>query len=56
MLDLMAADATVSFRPTGNSMTPLIRSRALVTVAPTDPARIEPGDHRLMAAVRGRQE
>ncbi|WP_433044475.1 S24 family peptidase [Dactylosporangium sp. CS-033363] len=48
MLDLMAtrvaAGATVEFRPTGNSMTPLIRSRALVTVAPAEPARVEPGD------------
>ncbi|MGI5242559.1 S24 family peptidase [Dactylosporangium sp. CA-139066] len=48
MLDLMAArvagGATVQFRPTGNSMTPLIRSRALVTVAPADPAAVEPGD------------
>ncbi|WP_432972261.1 S24 family peptidase [Dactylosporangium sp. CA-233914] len=48
MLDLMAARVaageTVRFRPTGNSMTPLIRSRALVTVEPVDPARVEPGD------------
>nr|BFE56986.1 hypothetical protein GCM10020063_015120 [Dactylosporangium thailandense] len=48
MLDLMAtrvaAGATVRFRPTGNSMTPLIRSRALVTVAPVHPAAVERGD------------
>jgi|SRR5687767_2986198 hypothetical protein len=48
MLDLMAArvagGATVRFRPTGSSMTPLIRSRALVTVVPADPAAVEPGD------------
>jgi hypothetical protein len=48
MLDAMAArvaaGATVAFRPTGNSMGPLIRSRQLVTVAPVEPSRVQVGD------------
>jgi hypothetical protein len=48
MLDAMAArvaaGATVEFRPTGNSMGPLIRSRQLVTVAPVEPSRVQVGD------------
>ncbi|MEV6241387.1 hypothetical protein [Lentzea sp. NPDC051838] len=48
MLDGMAAEVAagrqVEFRPTGNSMVPLIRSRQLVTVAPVDPAAVEVGD------------
>lgn len=40
----VAAGDTVSFRPTGSSMVPLIRSRQLVTVAPCDPAKVEVGD------------
>ena len=40
----VAAGATVDFRPTGNSMVPLIRSRQQVTVAPVDPAAVETGD------------
>jgi hypothetical protein len=40
----VAAGATVSFRPTGSSMVPLIRSRQLVTVAPVDPRAVEVGD------------
>ena len=34
----------MEFRPSGSSMVPLIRSRQLVTVAPVDPALVEPGD------------
>lgn len=48
MLDLMAdrtgRGETVEFRPTGHSMTPLVRGRQLVRVAPVDPALVEPGD------------
>ncbi|GAB4057869.1 hypothetical protein GCM10028775_62850 [Catellatospora paridis] len=40
----VVAGATVRFRPTGNSMVPLIRSRDLVTVAPVDPAAVQVGD------------
>lgn len=40
----VAAGATVTFRPTGTSMIPLIRSRQPVTVAPVHPARLEVGD------------
>ncbi|GIH21591.1 hypothetical protein [Rugosimonospora africana] len=40
----VAAGVTVSFRPTGSSMVPLIRSRQLVTVAPVDPSAIDVGD------------
>lgn len=40
----VSAGATVEFRPTGSSMAPLIRSRQLVSVAPVDPSKVEPGD------------
>jgi hypothetical protein len=40
----VAAGATISFRPTGSSMVPLIRSRQLVTVAPVDAAKVAVGD------------
>jgi hypothetical protein len=44
MATRVAAGRTVEFRPTGNSMTPLIRSRALVRVVPVDPSTVERGD------------
>ncbi|MFE0463142.1 S26 family signal peptidase [Kitasatospora sp. NPDC058965] len=40
----VAAGATVEFRPTGNSMVPLIRSRDSVRVGPAEPAALEVGD------------
>ncbi|KJK50800.1 hypothetical protein UK23_09005 [Lentzea aerocolonigenes] len=40
----VARGETVRFRPTGNSMVPLIRSRQLVTVAPVDKATLAVGD------------
>jgi hypothetical protein len=40
----VAAGTQVSFRPTGSSMVPLIRSRQEVTVAPVDAALVERGD------------
>jgi hypothetical protein len=40
----VAAGATVTFRPSGSSMVPLIRSRQLVTVTPVKADRIEVGD------------
>ena len=40
----VAGGQTVSFRPVGNSMVPLIRSRQLVTVVPCDAAKVEVGD------------
>ncbi|MBA8950741.1 hypothetical protein ACFQU9_41815 [Actinomadura namibiensis] len=40
----VAAGGTVSFRPSGASMVPLIADRDLVTVAPVDPALLEVGD------------
>ncbi|MFE5208914.1 S24/S26 family peptidase [Streptomyces sp. NPDC056600] len=40
----VAGGATVTFRPSGASMTPLIRNRQQVVVAPVDPARVEVGD------------
>jgi hypothetical protein len=40
----VAAGATVTFRPTGSSMVPLIRSRQEVVVAPVDPTKLEVGD------------
>jgi hypothetical protein len=42
--DRVSAGEAVSFRPTGASMVPLIRSRELVTVVPCDPAKVEVGD------------
>lgn len=48
MLDGVAswveAGKIAEFRPSGSSMTPLIRSRQLVTVVPVDPSRVEAGD------------
>jgi len=35
---------TVTFRPTGNSMVPLIKNRDEVVVSPVDPTRVEVGD------------
>jgi phage repressor protein C with HTH and peptisase S24 domain len=40
----VAAGETVTFRPTGNSMVPLIHSRDEVVVSPVDPSLIEVGD------------
>lgn len=40
----VAAGSTVELRPSGSSMTPLIRSRQRVTVVPVDPAKLEVGD------------
>ena len=40
----VVAGETVTFRPTGSSMAPIIQSRDLVTVAPVDAERIEVGD------------
>ena len=40
----VADGETVTFRPTGNSMVPLIKSRDEVVVSPVDPTRVEVGD------------
>ena len=40
----VAEGETVTFRPTGNSMVPLIHSRDEVIVAPVDPHLISVGD------------
>ncbi len=40
----VAGGETVSFRPTGHSMVPLIHSRDEVVVCPVDPALVEVGD------------
>jgi len=40
----VAEGETVTFRPTGNSMVPLIHSRDEVVVAPVDPNLVEVGD------------
>jgi hypothetical protein len=48
----VTAGQTVRFRPRGNSMAPRIRHRQLVTVAPADPAALQPGDVAL-ARIRG---
>jgi hypothetical protein len=40
----VAGGATVTFRPSGSSMVPLIRSRQEVVVAPVDPSKLTIGD------------
>jgi hypothetical protein len=40
----VASGATVEFRPTGNSMVPLIQSRQNVRVEPVDATKVEVGD------------
>ncbi|MFD3533720.1 S26 family signal peptidase [Streptomyces sp. NPDC058664] len=42
--DRVAGGATVTFRPSGSSMVPLIRSRQQVVVVPVDPSKVEVGD------------
>ncbi len=49
----LRADERVECRPSGNSMTPIIKSRQLVTVSPVDPAAIRKGDV-VLAKVGGR--
>ncbi|MFE6843916.1 S26 family signal peptidase [Streptomyces sp. NPDC057686] len=44
LADRISRGETVEFRPTGDSMVPLIHSRRRVRVAPVDPALLEPGD------------
>lgn len=53
LLETLAAGRTVTIRPAGNSMLPLIRSRQEVTVAPAHPERLEVGDV-VLARVGGR--
>ncbi|MDQ0789800.1 S26 family signal peptidase [Streptomyces sp. B3I8] len=48
----VAGGATVTFRPSGSSMVPLIRSRQQVVVAPVDPSKLEVGDF-VLARVAG---
>ncbi|GGT25295.1 hypothetical protein GCM10010222_79070 [Streptomyces tanashiensis] len=40
----VAGGTAVTFRPSGSSMVPLIRSRQQVVVVPVDPAKLEVGD------------
>lgn len=40
----VAGGSTVTFRPSGSSMVPLIRSRQQVVVVPVDPSAVEVGD------------
>jgi hypothetical protein len=40
----VAAGETVQIRPRGSSMSPIINSRELVTIAPVDAAQVEVGD------------
>jgi hypothetical protein len=52
--DKLSAGETVTFRPRGNSMIPLIKSGQEVTVAPiTDAVKIEP-DSIVLCRVKGR--
>jgi hypothetical protein len=49
----LRAGGTVECRPTGNSMTPIIRSGQLVKIAPVNPATVGKGDV-VLAKVGGR--
>jgi hypothetical protein len=40
----VAEGETVTFRPTGNSMVPLVHSRDEVVVSPADPEQVEVSD------------
>lgn len=53
ILERLRAGASVTMRPVGNSMLPLIKSRQMVRVAPVDPARLAIGDV-VLARVGGR--
>jgi hypothetical protein len=44
LAERVAEGETLTFRPTGNSMVPLIHSRDEVVVSPVDPTRVEVGD------------
>lgn len=53
LIDKLKQGETVSFRPVGNSMTPRIKSKQLVTISPvSSPQEIEKGDV-LYCKVRG---
>lgn len=54
LIEKLKAGETVSFRPTGNSMTPKIKSRQLCTVIPILHETIEVGDI-VLCKVQGRQ-
>ena len=49
----LRAGETVECRPTGNSMTPIIKSGQAVTISPVDPATVGKGDV-VLARVGGR--
>ncbi len=52
LIERLQKGETVQFRPTGNSMTPIIRSKQLCTVAPVDPLLVEVHDV-VLCRVRG---
>lgn len=52
---LLAEGQTVKFRPHGNSMTPLITSGQLVTVAPVDPNNPPKAGAIVLCRVNGNQ-
>jgi hypothetical protein len=57
MMDAIAARVaggeTIEFRPTGNSMVPLIQSRQNVKVEPVDATKVEVGDIVLVRVACG---
>ena len=53
LAERLRAGETVEYRPTGNSMTPIIKSRQLVTISPVDAATLRKGDV-VLAKVGGR--
>lgn len=54
LVERLQKGETVQFRPHGNSMTPIIKSGQLVTLAPVDPATLQVGDV-VLCKVRGHQ-
>ena len=53
LAERLRAGETVECRPTGDSMTPIIKSRQLVTISPVDAATLRKGDV-VLAKVGGR--
>ena len=53
VVERLSRGEAVEVRPTGNSMTPIIRSRQLVRIVPVEPRGVEHGDV-VLAKVAGR--
>lgn len=53
IVERLGRGEAVDVRPTGNSMTPIVRSRQVVRIVPVDPATVDRGDV-VLAKVGGR--